>query len=161
MKIIKLIINEKLKKPNPIINIINLSTLIIMMKLILIKKIKIKWFYQKKLKKIIQSVQKKIQLEDDETIYENIKSKIYYIQYINDESEQFKYSFSKAHWKTKTINYKCSDYICESRLTAKIEINKIDKIIKLIEWEIKKPHSIKPEEHNYNNDNNILEDMKY
>ena len=83
------------------------------------------------------------------------------MQYINDESEQLNCYFSRAHWKTKTINYKCSDYISESRLTAKIEINKIDNIIKLIEWEIKKPHFIKPEEHNYNYDNNIIEDMKY
>ena len=58
-----------------------------------------------------------------------------------------------------TISYKCSDTICEWRLSAKYEL--YNNIIKLINYEIKKNHSIVYEEHNYNYNNKILEDLKY
>ena len=58
------------------------------------------------------------------------------------------------------VSYKCSDTICESRLSAKYEIIN-NNIIKLINYEIKKNHSIKYEEHNYNYDNIIIQDLKY
>ena len=53
-----------------------------------------------------------------------------------------------------------SDSICGARLTAKYEIIN-NKIIKLLNYEIKKEHTIKNEEHNYNYNEQILNDLKY
>ena len=96
----------------------------------------------------------------DNTDLQNlIKSKIYYIEYITDEKEYYKFSFSKPHWNTLNISYKCSDSICGSRLSANFELLN-NNIINLVHYEIKKNHTIKNEEHNYNYDKNILEDIK-
>ena len=57
---------------------------------------------------------------------------MFYIELKIEENEIYKYSFSKAHWKKISINYKCSDTNCESRLYAKFELN--NNIIKLISY---------------------------
>ena len=79
-----------------------------------------------------------------------MKKKIYY-----------KYSFSKANWKTLTVNYKCLDSSCSGRLTAKIESLKENNNININSYDIKKQHSINKNEYNYNYNVQILEDYKY
>lgn len=37
-----------------------------------------------------------------------IKSKIYYLEYTNEEKQYYKFSFLKTHWNTMIISYKCS-----------------------------------------------------
>lgn len=66
-------------------------------------------------KDILEDITDNVQLQD------LIKSKIFYLELNNENKEFYKYSLSKAYWNIFTINYKCSDSLCDSRLSAKIE----------------------------------------
>ena len=98
---------------------------------------------------------------NDKHWQEKIKNKIYYLEFNNEKKEYYKYSFSKANWKTLTVNYKCSDSSCSWRLTAKIEILKEYNNININSFDIKKQHNINNNEHNYHYNAQILEDYKY
>ena len=46
-----------------------------------------------------------------------LKSKIYNIDYIDTNDNNYKFTFNKINWSTLTTSYKCSDYLCNGLLS--------------------------------------------
>ena len=46
-----------------------------------------------------------------------LKSEIYNIDYIHTNDNNYKFTFGEINWSTLTTSYKCSDYLCNGRLS--------------------------------------------
>ena len=89
-----------------------------------------------------------------------LKSEIYNIDYIHTNDNNYKFTFGEINWSTLTTSYKCSDYLCNGRLSIIYEYtNDLKKNVKKKITETKE-HSILREDHTYIIKEEVKESLK-